>query len=461
MIMRRWKYPGTKGLILRRIFDELYKSHIVPLFEEFPEMRPWYNASHKELRFPNRSILYFGSAEHDADMATFYGSEYADILPDEAEEFSENELNKLRGSLRAVNSAITPKMVYTFMPGVGKGLSYLKRMFIDRDIPEDQKHRWAFVQAFSWDNIKWAEKELARDGITAEEYYSWPDQKRRDYFITSTAYGQNLASISDEYLRDAWLYGKWNVFEGQVFPELSDRLHNLDHFAPPTWRPPIARLVSAVDWADSGVTGGEQAAIDPEENIFAIGEYHERNKTVLEHAANLTAMLNEFGKQDYTLMDLPVNNINQHNLFSIQDAFRRAGLHTIQAHRANIAIGLDLLKQMLKVDPNRVHPFTSEIGSPRLFISRTRCPELWKQMSELQQTVDADTGKVKYIGEDDNLDPLRYIAMSRPTSPARPKLVPQVLPQFTFERKVAGAMAKFDAKFGKDPSENDWMGHIS
>jgi hypothetical protein len=458
MLLRRFNYANTAGLILRRTFPELYKSHIVKLFEEFPEIRPWYNEQRKEVVFPNGSRLFFGSAEHEADMNAFYSSEFADIMPDEAQEFSESELNKLRGSNRCTsNRDITPKMIYTFMPGVGRGLSYLKRLFIDKQFqPEEGRRKWAFVQAFSWDNIEWARKELERDGVSESQFYAWPEAQRRDYFINRTEYGANLASLTDEYLRDAWLYGKWNAFEGQVFPELRDEIHNLDNFAPPNWKPPLSKLVSAMDWADSGVAALLGTAVDPEENLYALREYYDRNKTVTEHAANATGLLAELGPQDYTLMDLPVNNINQQNLFSIQDAFRRAGLHTIQAHRANIQIGLDLLKEMLRVDPNRVHPFTQQLGAPRLFISRRGCPNLWKEATELQRAIDAETGKVKYVGADHAVDDLRYIAMSRPKAPERAKLAPSNLPVFTFDQKIAGSLGKFDKTFGRDPSENSW-----
>lgn len=33
MLLRRFKYPKTTGLVLRRTYPELYKSHIVKLFE--------------------------------------------------------------------------------------------------------------------------------------------------------------------------------------------------------------------------------------------------------------------------------------------------------------------------------------------------------------------------------------------------------------------------------------------
>jgi hypothetical protein len=226
MLLRRLKYPNTTGLILRRTYPELYKSHIFKLFDEYPIVRQWWNESRKEILIPgNNSRLFFGSAEHEKDMANFYSAEFADIMPDEAQEFSQDELEKLSASNRCTtNSDIVPKMVYTFMPGLSesglppKGLNYLKRVFPDNDTRgEENKRKWKFVQAFSWDNIEWAKKELARDGVSEDEFYSWNDAKRRDYFIERTEYGASLAALTNTYLRDAWLYGKWGVFQGQYF----------------------------------------------------------------------------------------------------------------------------------------------------------------------------------------------------------------------------------------------------
>lgn len=220
MLLRRLKYPATTGLILRRTYPELYKSHIVKLFEEFPETRHWYNDQRKEMIFPNGSRLFFGSAEHEADMSAFYSAEFADIAPDEGQEFSQNELERLSASNRCTsNPNIVPKMVLSFMPGASatnlppKGLSYLKRVFVDHDLKgEEEQQKWVFLQAFAWDNIEWARKDLERDGVSEEEFYSWDAQTRQDYFIERTEYGATLAALSDAYLRDAWLYGKWGVF---------------------------------------------------------------------------------------------------------------------------------------------------------------------------------------------------------------------------------------------------------
>jgi hypothetical protein len=419
MLLRRLKYPNTDGILLRRTRQELLDNHLTPMFREWDFVRDWWVAQDKALVLPNGSRLLFRYAEHESDVDKLFGVEYADVGPEEAGLFTRRELEKMKGSNRWPGSSpIKPVMIYSFMPG-GRSHFYLKRIFVDRAFEgnEDPADH-AFVEAVGWDNVEHCRKQLVEAGLTERDFYSWREDVRKAWFMASE-YGRKLASITDTSLRSAWLDGDWNVFEGLVFPELSDQLHNLDNFTVGDFKPTGCRLISAVDWADSGTTGAEQGAVDTEENLFFIGEYHERNKVVAEHSANITALLNSFGKQEYTLMDLPVNNINQHNLFSIQYAFRLAGLNTVQAHRANIGIGLDLLKQFLKVDPGRMHPFTRKMGSPRLFISKRRCPQLWKQMAELQREIDVETGKVKYIGDDDNLDPARYIAMSRPHAPEK------------------------------------------
>jgi phage terminase large subunit len=256
MLLRRLLYPRTPGLILRRTFPELQKSHILKLFEEYPTVRRYYNEQKKCLTFPNGSTLFFGSARSADDMGDYYSAEFADIMVDEAQEFSQRELESLSGSNRCTsNFDITPKMIMTFMPGTSesgappKGLSYLKRVFVDGELKgQETNQTWAFVQAFSWDNIEWARKELQRDGIDEIEFYSWTEQDRRDYYLTRTEYGRTLLAITDPYLRDAWLYGKWDIFQGQYFPNFKPEKHVISQEQFKAWVKPWFKRWLSGDW---------------------------------------------------------------------------------------------------------------------------------------------------------------------------------------------------------------------
>lgn len=242
LLLRRLTYENTTGIILRRTYPELYKSHIVKLFEEYPEIRQYWNEQKKELFLPRlNSRLFMGSAEHPGDMAQYHSVEFADIGIDEAQEFSQAEIESLAGSNRCTsNSRIVPCMMYTFMPGVSEsglppiGLDYLKRVFIDKIYrAEEKRHKWGFVQAFAWDNIEWARKELGWEksgrewvlqpgGVSEREfYYGWDEARRRQFFIENTEFGGQLSGITSKSLREAWLFGKWDTFEGKYFDNFS------------------------------------------------------------------------------------------------------------------------------------------------------------------------------------------------------------------------------------------------
>lgn len=278
MLMRRLQYEGTNGLILRRTYTDLYKSHIVKLFEEFPHLQPMWRESHKELRLPGGSKLFMGSAEHEGDMAQFYSAEFADILVDEAQDFSQTELERLAGSNRCTTSELKPKMVFTFMPGFSenglppKGLEYLKRVFVTRKLEASERNkRWAFVQAFSWDNVEWVKKELKRDQIDVGTYYSWSDEERREYFLQSE-YGLKLAALTDEHLRDAWLYGSWDTFVGQYFPQFSRARHVITKEQLHDRLKPWYKRWMSGDWGYDHPHAVYFHAIDENKKVYTWGE---------------------------------------------------------------------------------------------------------------------------------------------------------------------------------------------
>jgi hypothetical protein len=445
-IQRRFKYAGTNGTIIRRLYKDLYRNHIEPLlFREKKFMRSWYNSETKQVRFPNGSVLNFAYAEHEEDVESlFQGPDHGDICVEEAGQFTQKELETISSACRWTGTPdFHPKMLFTFNPR-GRSHFYLKRVFVDGTKnpqvykPTENPKDFAFVQAYAWDNIEWSRQALNSQGVSDETYYSdWSDAQRKAFFLAESDYGRMMAGMQDEDLRSAWLEGSWEQFEGLVFPELKEEVHNLDNFDYNVDYKQ-SRFIAGIDYGGSGTTACIETVIDLAENCLCIGEHYKKHQLISAHAEAIKELLGSCAGvshkhhapnlcgQDYILLDPNTapddKQLAAQGIFSVQDEYNRNGINTIVTHRFPISVGINLIKEYLKVDPLHRHPFTNQMRSPRLFISKKRMPNLWREMKELQKEHDEETGKLEYIGQDHAIDPLRYILLSRPSAPKRAEI---------------------------------------
>lgn len=199
------KYPGIKVMIIRKTYPELQENHIVPLCEllntgaeDKSERLAEYNDNKKHIIFPKvkghgnkRSRILFRYCDKDKDALRFQGLEVDVLFVDEATHQSEERMDKLRACVRGVND-FPKRIYYTCNPG-GEGHGWVKRLFIDRqykkgEIPEN----YTFIKALVTDNKALMEND--------------PD------------YVNNLMSLPPK-LREAWLEGNWDIFEGQFFED--------------------------------------------------------------------------------------------------------------------------------------------------------------------------------------------------------------------------------------------------
>lgn len=183
-------YAGIKLLIIRRTFPELVNNHINQLREELHGLAR-YNKTEKVFTFPNGSTIKFGYCNNDKDLDQYQGAEYDVIFLDEATQLQEMWIKEITACVRGVNE-FPKRIYYTCNPG-GASHGYFKRLFIDKQYeagedPED----YSFIQALVTDN-----KALMQ---------SQPD------------YIKQLEALPPK-LREAWLYGRWDIFEGQFFED--------------------------------------------------------------------------------------------------------------------------------------------------------------------------------------------------------------------------------------------------
>ncbi len=187
------RYGGIRLLILRRTYQELESNHIRFLRRELHGIAQ-YRAAERIFTFPNGSTIEFGYCANEGDLDRYQGSEYDVIFIDECTQLKESWMRQLAACIRGVND-FPKRIYYTCNPG-GPGHSYIKRLFIDRrfesgENPEDYR----FIPARISDNTALLKAQ--------------PD------------YARQLETLPRR-LRLAWLEGRWDVFEGQVFTEFTD-----------------------------------------------------------------------------------------------------------------------------------------------------------------------------------------------------------------------------------------------
>ena len=184
-------YPGIKILIVRRTFPELTNNHIMPLQDSLPPMIAHYHKTDKMFRFQNGSTIKFGYCNHDKDLDQYQGTEFDVIFLDEATQLKELWIRKIMACLRGANDF--PKRIYfTCNPG-GPSHSYFKRLFIDKQYENGENPKdYTFIQSLVTDNHALMKAQ--------------PD------------YVEQLKNLPSK-IRDAWLHGKWDLFEGQFFEE--------------------------------------------------------------------------------------------------------------------------------------------------------------------------------------------------------------------------------------------------
>ena len=250
------KWPSIKILIVRKTYKELTNNHIVPLQQMLPHEVARYNKTDKVFTFCNGSTIWFGYCNNDSDLDQYQGAEYDVIFFDEATQLQEQWLKKINLAVRQPNG-LPKRTYYTCNPG-GASHNYIKRLFIEKryeeaEIPEN----YSFTQALVTDNKVLMEM--------------------------SPEYKAELEALPPK-LREAWLNGRWDLFEGQVFEDFFDREeHYLDrqwtHVIEPFEVPDSWKIYRSFDWGYNKPFSCCWFAVDHDGVVYHILELYGCTKT--------------------------------------------------------------------------------------------------------------------------------------------------------------------------------------
>lgn len=192
-VLLAFRYPGIKIMIVRRTYPELRANHITPMRLMLGD-NAVYKDSTKEFTFPTGSVIMFRHCSNSTDIDKYQGTEVDVLFLDEATQLTEEEYDRFKACVRGVNNF--PKRVYlTCNPG-GVGHGFVKRLFVDRAYKENENpDDYFFIKSLVTDNKALMESD--------------PE------------YIKQLEALPPK-LKKAWLYGDWNIFEGQFFEDFKD-----------------------------------------------------------------------------------------------------------------------------------------------------------------------------------------------------------------------------------------------
>ena len=244
------RYSGIRCLLIRRSYAELKANHVQPLLAEYGKLLV-YRESEKCLYFPNGSSIALGYCACARDCLRYQGQEYDVIAIDEATQLSDYQFSVFKACLRGVKD-VPRRMYLTCNPG-GIGHAWVKRLFVDRNFRTDENpNDYRFIPATVYDNPVLLEAD--------------PDYVRQLETLPSG-------------LREAWLYGKWDVFEGQFLPEF----HPDTHVVSPGSIPRQLRRFVALDYGFD-MLAALLLGLDRDGNIYVLRELAIPDQTLYEAA---------------------------------------------------------------------------------------------------------------------------------------------------------------------------------
>jgi len=212
--MRCMKYPNTHAYLFRRTYPELEMTLIRTMQSIVPGRLGKYVSSAHEMRFINGSAAHFCHLHNEGEgLLKYQGAEIHWLYFDELTHFTKPMYDYLRTRLRANRAlGITPVVRAASNPG-GPGHAWVKARFVEstqcgREIRE----------------MPVRSDVLGKIGIRRLEYI--PATAKDNPHITKD-YIIELEQ-KPRALREALLYGKWDAFDGQAFPEFTDDPRHYD-----------------------------------------------------------------------------------------------------------------------------------------------------------------------------------------------------------------------------------------
>jgi hypothetical protein len=388
----------------------------------------YYRASEHRWYFPGGAKISLGHAQHEDDKRNYHGKEFHFIGFDELTEFTDTQYSFILANVRKARAGLELNIRATTNPG-GTGHVWVKEYYIDT------------CKSPGVRNYLGDDGEVHQMAIPGT--YIDPITGLSRCFVPATVYDNAALMINDpnyvkrlealpEVERLRLLHGDWKTFEGQVFVELTQRMHGCDSFAIPLeWE-----KFMAFDWGYAKPWVALWFAVDFDGVIYLYRELYgckeeQRDMGLRQTNTEICRAILDVEKEKikYRVADpacwapTKLKGSNKaHGPSFVEDAGKE-GLFFLKADNDRLR-GKQQCHQrfMLETETN---PKTGEVQKeyPR-FVAFNDCKHWWRVMTQIREDPknpeDVDTDQ-----EDHHYDTTRYAFMSRPVIPTRRVDVPQ------------------------------------
>jgi PBSX family phage terminase large subunit len=372
------KYPGFRGLIVRKTRESLQQSALVTFETEVlvPSQARYYSGK-GEWRYRNGSVIVTGGLDK---ISKIMSSEYDVIYVQEATEISEDEWEHLTTRLRR---ATVPY-----------------QQIIGCCNPAGPNH-WLKKRA-----------EAGRLTLISSAHEDNPilyDEKMSSYTAAGTAYLAKLDALSGVRYQRLRL-GLWVAAEGMVYEDFDWNLHVIERFSPPRHWP----RYWTIDFGYTQPFCFQAWVRDEDDRLYRFAELYHTGMLVEEAALRIKEWMRRKGE------DFPQAVLCDHDAEGRATLEKYLGVGTIAANKS-VSPGLQAVMKRLKA---------AEDGKPRLFLMKEAALARDLKLLESKQPTSTEEEFELYLWQegikdsqpvkqhDHGLDALRYLCLflDRPTS---------------------------------------------
>ncbi|MFK0045526.1 hypothetical protein ACIQU4_15635 [Streptomyces sp. NPDC090741] len=384
--------PGIRIGAFRRTYGELKESLLAELSQVgyAGALGASWNGTEYELRFPNDSLIMFRYAESVKDASRRQGGQYQKLTFDERTLTPPDVCSFLESRLRSGRADIPVIGIRsgTNPGGAGHGAvktRYIKPTNYGEKVITDERER----------TVRFIPSKLADNPHVNPEY------------------AKDLMGLTGK-LRAAFLDGDWDVFAGQMFPEVKRDRHVLDPITlPATWK-----RYNGVDWGFSAPWAVLWGAVDEDGRVWIYRELYERGVGEAEQAQRILAA-EAAGEQVSVRFADDAMWATRGDAKAISSVYADNGVHLTAAGKGagSRVTGWQRVRSYLKEAPACPHHRAQGWETcPMLHLFST-VTELYRELSDLPHATKGDPEDADTTADDHAVDSLRYLLANLGSGP--------------------------------------------